>query len=106
MPDKKKSLDKLTLIALSLILLAVLLFVYNFIMGVKTPVTSYNYSLGQFKVVNTETMAVIKELDVCGNWPFASVSLSAGRGNPFSRKNIALPQMTATSTIQCLPLTQ
>lgn len=106
MPEKKKPLDQFTVAAIVLILLAVLYFVYIFLMGMKAPATSFNHNLGQFKLVNSATIQAIRELDACGSWPIVTANLSAGRGNPFSRQGQKLPQMTATSSVICLPVTQ
>lgn len=105
MVDNKKPLDNLTVAAIALIILAVLYFAYNLAMGFKAPAPSFNYSLGQFKTVNTATIEAIKSLNACGSWPLAAAG-SPARGNPFSRKRSALPQMAATSSPLCMPVTQ
>lgn len=106
MAVKKQPIDKLTLAVIALIALVVAFFIYNFILGIKAPVTSINNIVSDFKAVNLNTVAEVKTLNVCGNWPFLTVSLSAERGNPFSRKAGAPSQMVATDVAQCRPITQ
>jgi len=106
MADKNKHLDNLTVAAIALIILAVLYFAYYILMGLRAPSASFNYSLGQFKVVNSAALNAVKGLNACGDWPITAVSLSSDRGNPFNRKSSVLPQMVATSTALCAPVTQ
>jgi|GEM_PF-1549094 len=106
MADQKRKLNRFVLAAIILILLIMAGFGYIYWTGSQAIPPVYNSNLGQFKVVNPETMVAIKKLNVCGNWLSLSVGLSADRGNPFNRRTAALPTMTATSTVLCLPVTQ
>ena len=106
MAENKKPMDKFTAGAIALIFLVVMYFAYVFVMGIRAPQTSFNYSLGQFKPVKLEVVSAIKGFNACGSWPLSGVSLSSGRGNPFDRQSPALPQMAAKSSISCMPVTQ
>lgn len=106
MAEKNKSNDKLTIAALIIILAAVLYFVYIFAAGIKPAPPSADHSLQPFVLVNPQIISAVKELNACGAWPLIAVGLSAERGNPFDRKSAALPAMSATSSVSCLPVTQ
>lgn len=106
MAAKKQPFDKLTLTAVILIGLAVLFFIYNFAMGLKAPITTVKNIVADFKVINMDTISAVKSFNVCGNWPYLTVSKSAERGNPFSRKTSPPAQMVATDVVQCQIVTQ
>ncbi|MFA5021250.1 MAG: hypothetical protein WC517_04300 [Patescibacteria group bacterium] len=106
MADQEKKINKFVLAAIILILLAMAGFGYAYWIGNRAVTATYSSNLGQFKVVDLEIMDAIKKLNACGNWLSLSVGLSADRGNPFNRRAVALPTMTATSTVLCLPVTQ
>jgi len=50
-----------------------------------------------------ETIEAAGNLVKCGTWPIANVPLSAGRGNPFSKKPVSPGQPAATGTELNLP---
>jgi len=106
MAAKKQSMDKFTLAAIVLIGLAVLFFIYDFAMGLKAPITAAKNIVADFKVINIDAISTMKSFNVCGNWPYLTVSKSAERGNPFNRKTSAAVQMVATDVVQCQPMTQ
>lgn len=63
-----------------------------------------DYALGNFQMIKAEDLNSIKTFKACGNWPIIMSGGSDSRGNPFSRRAVSLPTMTASSTPECLPV--
>lgn len=106
MAGQKRKFDSLTLAILALAVLIVAYLGYSFWFGGNGAAPAYDSGLGRLKSVNGGTLGALKNLSACGDWPLAAVNLSVDRGNPFSRRRSALPAMSATSSVLCLPVTQ
>lgn len=53
-------------------------------------------------LVNLQTVADFKKLEICGTWPVTDVALSSGRGNPFNKKNEVVSSVVASDKT-CIP---
>lgn len=106
MATKKPPLDKSTMFVVALIAIVIGFFIYNFIMGLKAPITTVRNVVADFKEINQDALGLVKSLNVCGNWPYLTVILNNDRGNPFSRKGDPAQQMVATDVVQCQQITQ
>lgn len=106
MAEKNKIFDKFTLAVIVIIIMILSYFIYYLLSGLRETAVSVSYQMQPVKEVNAGAFAIMKDLNACGNWPLTTVNLSADRGNPFSRKGSVLPQMVATSSVSCLPVTQ
>jgi len=104
MDGKNRQTPRFSFIVAILILLGIAYLMYYFLLSGSKPLPTFNSGLGQFKVVSQATLKAVGGLKSCGQWPIASVGLSADRGDPFSRKGSSTALVMPLTPPDCAPV--